>query len=192
LVILNDVNLEFALSLLLEPQEKFLRNCVFENYQGKGPGGQKRNRVKSGVRASLKSTRLSVTADNFRETKLNKNSAYQKLRLALALSFFTSESLANNLLTEELSKDNYNTFDPINKVRKIFRDKVSPNHHDFCLCIFLILTTLLQEEGNLKQTAESLGVSSSRMIKLLVKDKQSFEAAQRIRYKFDKLPIKIN
>ena len=74
-----------ALWLALEP-EQLLRRCAQSPFQGPGPGGQKRNRVYSGVRLVHAESGLSAEASERREARRNLEDALRRLRLAMALS----------------------------------------------------------------------------------------------------------
>ena len=71
--------------LALEP-EQLLRRCAQSPFQGPGPGGQKRNRVYSGVRLVPCQSGFSAEASERREARRNLEDALHRLRLAMALS----------------------------------------------------------------------------------------------------------
>lgn len=59
---------------------------VFESFRGAGPGGQKRNKTSSAVRATHTATGLSATSDTTRSQHDNKAHALLRLRHVLTVS----------------------------------------------------------------------------------------------------------
>jgi len=78
--------------ILAQDDESLLRECERTSFQGSGPGGQKRNRVLSGVRLVHRPTGLRAESSDRRESKRNFDSALQRLRLELALDFFRGDA----------------------------------------------------------------------------------------------------
>ena len=65
--------------------DALLARCDFTWYQASGPGGQKRNRKYSAARVSHPPTKLSATCVETRDQNKNKTLALRKLRLELAV-----------------------------------------------------------------------------------------------------------
>lgn len=65
---------------LSEDSETLRRHCVFQPYQAQGPGGQKRNRVYSGMRAVHGSSGIQAQAHERREAERNRQAALLRLR----------------------------------------------------------------------------------------------------------------
>ncbi len=131
-------------SLLLKP-EKLLDECVQDRFQASGPGGQKRNRVYSGLRLKHIPTGLQVTASEHRESRRNLDEALRKLRLELALGAADARDL------------------PAPPPIMNFRAKVNSAHEDFPLLAFMALRALDESQGRLEAAATRLGVSSSAL-----------------------------
>ncbi len=131
-------------SLLLKP-EKLLGECLQDRFQASGPGGQKRNRVYSGLRLKHVPTGLQVTASEHREGRRNLEEALRKLRLELALCAADARDL------------------PAPPPLMPFRAKVNPAHEEFPLLAFTALRALDESQGRLEAAATLLGVSSSAL-----------------------------
>ena len=63
----------------------FERSCRLEFYMASGPGGQKRNRTCSAVRATHKKTTISAVAEGSRSQGDNKEKALKRLKKKIAL-----------------------------------------------------------------------------------------------------------
>lgn len=86
--------------LALEP-EALLRRCDQTPFQGPGPGGQKRNRVYSGVRLRHAESGLSAEASERREARRNLADALHRLRLAMALALPVSVADSSGPMSSE-------------------------------------------------------------------------------------------
>ncbi len=137
-------------ALLLEP-EKLLAQCAQDRFQASGPGGQKRNRVYSGLRLKHGPTGLQVTASEHRESRRNLEEALRKLRMELAFGAAGARDLPAPL--------------PIQPPVPLppFRAKVSPSHEDFPLLAYMALRALDESQGRLEAAATRLGTGSSAL-----------------------------
>jgi hypothetical protein len=67
------------------PPENLLKDCGQARFQGSGPGGQKRNRVYSGVRLTHVPSGLTAECVDSRASGRNVGEALSRLRLVIAL-----------------------------------------------------------------------------------------------------------
>ena len=119
--------------------------CVMENFQASGPGGQKRNRKFSAVRITHKPTNLSVISTETRSQSNNRRIALRKLRLKLAIA----------IRGPDISLD---------------RLKISLSNPMYPLWVALLFDKLWQFKFCVSDTAESLDISTPKLIKLIARD----------------------
>jgi hypothetical protein len=198
--------------LALEPAG-LLRRCVQTPFQGPGPGGQKRNRVYSGVRLSHSESGLVAEASESREARRNLEGALHRLRLALALSLPLSaprdpsppESLAppestqaaapgsaRNTVPSAVSPSMETRPDPVRPeaVRPRIRVEANPRHADFPRFVLEALAALDAAEGGLSRAGSNLGVTSSALTRFLRSEKAVWAKAQEIRKRHGLHPLK--
>ena len=162
------------------PLEGLLRTCKQSRYQGSGPGGQKRNRVYSGVRLTHEPSGLSIEAEARRESLGNLDDALHKLRIQLALSItqFKGGDVKNDS-TLPLEIENSSVF-----TSPAFRTKVSESHFDFPKFVFRAVYFLIKYEGQISGAAESLGCTASALTRFLKIDKGVWATAKGIRERY--------
>ena len=156
-----DLLKEYA-SVLVQSPEAFLAACTQTSFQGSGPGGQKRNRVYSGVKLTHASTGESVTAAEFRETDRNRKAASRKLRLKIALTVLEGIPEFDSLQDEAQSLLLKPTPD-----WPAFRAKINVEHVDFPNCVFTVLGLLQMRGGDIAPAAALLDVSNSALIRFI-------------------------
>jgi len=160
------------------PPEDLLRLTERQNFQSSGPGGQKRNRVRSAVRLKLPALELISECGEFREADRNLKKALRGLRLKLALA------AAENVETE--SREEYD-FAPAR--RPAFRVRVNPEHDDFPEFAFRALGALRYFRGDQKAAAAVLEVSPSALVRFLKIDKRVFARANDCRTRLGLPPL---
>ncbi len=151
--------------LSLSPQE-FLSECQLSTYQGSGAGGQKRNKVKSGIRLTLVGSDYTVTYCEKRSARENPLVAVDKLKILLALS---ERHLEGN--AEELEFPGSST-------------KINLKNKEYPMFIKNVLDVLRVKKGEMRKTAEVFGISSSALNKVFHKDKRLLEKVQGMRREF--------
>lgn len=142
--------LSYETELLLS-DDAFLARCTREAYQASGAGGQKRNRVLSGVRLIHRPTGLRAEDCSGREAHRNLKEALAKLRLELCFSAIAQkQKLSGNYDFPEsrISKDN-------------------PRYPFF---VWLVLGQIVEDLGEIKGTANRIGWSSSALTRQIGRD----------------------
>lgn len=169
--------------LSLEPAE-LLRRCVQTPFQGPGPGGQKRNRVYSGVRLSHPESGLAAEASESREARRNLEDALHRLRLAMALSLPLSAH--RDPSPPDAPPDPGRPA----AARPRIRVEANPRHADFPRFVLEALAALDAAEGRLSQAGGNLGVTASALTRFLRSEKAAWAKAQEIRKRRGLHPLK--
>jgi hypothetical protein len=146
------------------PPEELLRACGQARFQGSGPGGQKRNRVYSGVRLTHPESGLTAESVDSRASLRNLHAALARLRMNLALS----ASLPG--------------CDPAAvQAPAAFRAGANPGHADFPLFVLRALHLLAWHQGQIAPAAAALDCTASALTRFFKSDKGVWAKARAIR-----------
>lgn len=156
-----------AYRLLALTPEELLRQCRQARFQGSGPGGQKRNRVYSGVRVTHGATGLTAESVDSRASLRNLGAAVGRLRMVLALSA--------SLL--DCDPDQGAAGSP----QAPFRAGASASHEDYPRFLLRALHHLAWHRGQLAPAAAALGCSASALTRFFKADKAAWARAKDIR-----------
>ncbi len=137
--------------------EELFRQCGMEAFKGSGNGGQKRNKTSSAVRLRHAPTGITVTDCSGRSQHQNRHEALKKLRFQLALDVRTGSPSVPE------------------------RAEVGLDSPDYPLWTAAMVDNLLKNSFSLKDTAGALGLSSSKLVKLLYRDPALWQAVNRFR-----------
>jgi hypothetical protein len=156
--------------------DKFGSHFLQTAYQASGPGGQKRNRVYSGVR--LKHCQLPVTATAAEFREVHKNVAMAILRLRLQLVFFLF-SADNKEMAAVMAES-------LPKAEELARVRVgaSDQHWDYPFTLLLVLHLLLYFKGHISEVSALLKISTASVVKFLKKNKAAWQILQHYRQYF--------
>jgi hypothetical protein len=132
---------------LTTDDENLIKECSISFFKATGKGGQKRNKTSSAVRITHTPTSTVVTASEDRSQHKNRHIALKKLRLQLA--FNCREDFTGKLTV------------PLN---------TSPNNNLFYILIAEILDCFYENNYSISATAELLGISSSKLLKIIYKE----------------------
>ncbi len=187
------IALSDAFGWLMLPAEDFLRQCQRTPYQASGPGGQKRNRVYSGIRFQHTSSGLRAESAAHREAARNQKDALQKLRLELALAASRSVPLFADRADRAAGDGAAQPDEPIAIPADFpaFRAKINPEHRDFPCVVLLGLIALRQSHGEPKGAGQQLGVSTSACVKFFAIHKQVSAEANRIRERLGRPALRV-
>jgi len=158
-----------------------LKQCLQSRFQGSGPGGQKRNRVYSGVRLTHGPSGLTAECVDSRASARNVGEALSRLRLALALAAapagrtVTGEEPSNPEVTPgDIPRDDAPAAGP-------FRAGANPSHPDYARGALLALSRLRFHAGQLAPAAAALGCTPSALTRFLKEEKSVWARAREIR-----------
>ncbi len=171
--------------LALSPEE-LLRGCKQSRYQGSGPGGQKRNRVYSGIRLVHEASGISIEADARRESRRNLEDALHRLRLEFALSVAAWPALpALPVLNKGPESADASSASRLEATSAFmapgFRAHVSPGHADFPIFALRAIYFLDRHRGQASAAAQAMGCTASALARFLKADKALWTRAREIR-----------
>jgi hypothetical protein len=165
--------------------DALLRQCNVDTYRSSGPGGQHRNKVSSAVRLRHKPSGLMTTGDQSRSQHENKRLALKRLRKEIATSLRASVDLAAapaRPLSECIHKDKRRPKGPL-------RLDVGRKDHRFWQVVAQLLDRLETAEGRAGDASDSLGISTSNLIRIFKSDTTALSAAQSIRKRYGHKPF---
>lgn len=175
-----------AWAWLCLPPEALLKECRQSRFQGSGPGGQKRNRVYSGVRLVHAPSGLSAECVDSRASARNVGEALARLRLALALAPVPAR------LPEPASPEDGaapgQAADPA--PGGPFRAEANPSHPDYARGALRALCLLHGHAGQLAPAAAALGCTPSALTRYLKAEKAIWARAREIRVANGLHPLK--
>ena len=149
--------------------EELLRQCETERLRRSGPGGQRRNKVETGVRVRHKPTGIVVEACERRSQAENRQVALGRLRIQLALEIRcpAEPGQAPSRLWRSRSSAG--------------RISVNAAHEDFPALLAEALDRIAAHKGDVKPAAEALFCTPSQLIKLLKKEGDALPLVNRWR-----------
>jgi RF-1 domain len=160
-------------ALLAQP-ETLLATCRRETYQGSGAGGQKRNRVRSGMRLLHDATGLRAENCEHREAARNVAEALHSLRLQIAVK------LGGLAETEA----------PPPEARARFRVETNASHADYPISAAVSICAMRATQGRVAEAALSLGCSGSALTRHFKADKNIWAEVLRMRAEEGLGPLK--
>jgi hypothetical protein len=182
--------LDCARWLALSPAA-LLARCAQSPYQGPGPGGQKRNRVYSGVRLTHPESGLAAESSESREAGRNVESALHRLRLALALAAAPVGTVGAVARDAPAAAAAGAAGDPAGSVpgaaeafalaSRGFRAACNPSHADYPRFACAALLCLAARAGRLSESAAALGCTASALTRFLRADKAVWARANAVR-----------
>jgi len=140
------------------PPEDLLKQCHVERLRRSGPGGQRRNKVETGVRLCHRPTGVRAEACERRSLAENQRIALGRLRLNLALEVRCpcTQGQGPSPLWESRCRGG--------------RISVSASHHDFPAVLAEALDRIAARDGDVKETANQLACTASQLMKLVKKE----------------------
>src|SRR4051812_43989241 len=169
-----------AWAWLSAPPEALLGECRQSRFQGSGPGGQKRNRVYSGVRLTHGPSGLWAESVDSRASARNLAEALSRLRLAIALAAVPAipreagaeKGPGNGGVTEGAALSG----DPAPNIA--FRAGANPAHPDYARGALRALSLLRFHGGQLASAAAALGCTPSALTRYLKEEKAVWARAR--------------
>lgn len=139
----------------LDPEE-LLKQCDLELGRRRGPGGQHRAAVASGVYLKHRSTGIEAQATERRSPAVNRSRAVRRLRLRLALKTRTIPP-RSNFVPSELWRCR----------RQGTRIAVNPDHADYPALLAEALDLVVVRRWDVAGAAGLLGVTMSQLSRLI-------------------------
>jgi hypothetical protein len=135
------------------PIDDLLADCDIRRTRRSGPGGQHRNKVETAVVIEHRPTTIHAEANERRSQEQNRQVAIHRLRIKLAITHRTNPASVPSELWEARTAGG--------------KLSVSGEHDDFPALLAEALNRVAIAEFDLADAAESLGISSSQLVKLL-------------------------
>jgi hypothetical protein len=135
------------------PIDDLLADCDMRRTRRSGPGGQHRNKVETAVVIEHRPTAIHAEANERRSQEQNRQVALHRLRIKLAITHRTNPASVPSELWQARTAGG--------------KLSVNGEHDDFPGLLAEALDWIAVAEFDLAGAAESLGVSSSQLVKLL-------------------------
>ena len=133
--------------------ETLLAECDLERLRRSGPGGQRRNKVETGVRLRHRTSGLFSEATERRSAEQNLQAAIRRLRFALAVEVRHAPQVIPSALWQE-------------RIRRR-RLTVNLEHDDLPALLAEALDHLAAENWNVQTISQRLDISTTQLVKLL-------------------------
>lgn len=157
--------------LKLKPIE-LLKYCIQEPYQGSGAGGQKRNRVYSGIRLKLKEYPIDACNCEHRETKRNTESALLELRKKIAYYAISAKI-------------------DFGEIPQLPTAKISQENPQYPFFIYQLLSLLWTHQGLSAQIAPLMNWTHSALLRQIGRDAKLAQEFHKIRDHFQLARLKL-
>lgn len=142
----------------LDPR-MLLAECQSATTRRSGPGGQHRNKVETAVVLTHGPTGISAEANEQRSQQANRQRAFTRLRMRLAVEIRTPAGPTSDLWRSRNSGG---------------RLAINPDHADFPALVAEALNHLAACEFQPQEAAAGLEISASQLVKLLKKSPAAF------------------
>jgi hypothetical protein len=142
------------------PEDQFAKHVRVRFRRDRGPGGQHRNKVETGVVATYTPLGIEAAASEKRSQADNRKVAFFRLRVELALEHRTSPH----------EQPSQRWSDRIRAKRL----EINPTHHDFPALLAEALNMLEANDWNVSISSERLAISSSQLVKFLKLEPRAF------------------
>jgi hypothetical protein len=165
--------------LIEAPDEVLLRQVEMEFTRTRGPGGQHRNKVESGVRLSHRDSGLVVTATERRSQHENRRQALQRFRQTLAVEVraeATQREAWPRSAAALIGSKNW--------------PNLSPKTPGYWTLAARVLDRLSADGARLSDSAARLGVSTASLSKFLSGNADLWQATLRLRQKAGLPPLR--
>jgi hypothetical protein len=149
-------------------------SCRLEFYMASGPGGQKKNRTYSAVRATHKRTTISTVAEESRSQSDNKEKALKRLKKKIALQVRKDFSSTGFKVHPEAAA----------LFLKEGIKKINSKNRLYPLYCAVLLDSIYTSKGKLSEASKRLNSSTGKLNKVISSDKDIFNAVNSLRSSF--------
>ncbi|MDA1013668.1 MAG: peptide chain release factor-like protein [Planctomycetota bacterium] len=146
-----------------KPLDELVAECEIRRVRRSGPGGQRRNKVETGVQLVHRPTQLTVEASERRSAVDNRRIALKRLRIKLAITIRQPTDLAGLAHPVWLSRCRRG------------RIQVSESHEDIPVLLAAALDSLASADWDTRVAAEHLGCTTSQLVRFLKTEPNAFE-----------------
>ena len=156
--------------------QRLLSDCRQKRIRRGGPGGQRRNKVETGIVLHHRPTGVEAEASERRHLRENLHLAIRRLRLKLAVMIRVPASSVASPLWRERCRSG--------------RIVVSDHHDDFAAILAEALDALAFAQWDHRSAARSLGCSPTQLVRLIGRWPQAWELVNRRRGELGLRPLK--
>ena len=156
-------------------EKELIKDCHARRQRRSGPGGQHRNKVETAIVITHTPSGIQGAASERRNQAENRKHALFRLRINLAIHLRTSRSKQSELWNSRTSNN---------------RITINPQHSDFPAVLAEALDIIVDQELNIKKSAEILSVSSSQLVKLIKADSLAWQQLNQLRSTAGQHPLK--
>lgn len=151
------------------PPEQLLAECDVRRLRRSGPGGQRRNKVETGVALKHRPTGVKAEAAERRSQAENRSAALFRLRVNLALEI-------------RFPRGPDETPSPLWQARcRGGRIDVAASHEDFPVLLAEALDAISACDADVKAAAAELGCTASQLVKLVKREPRAIAVVNRWR-----------
>lgn len=150
---------------LAASDDELFQQCRCDFFKATGKGGQKRNKTSSAVRLTHSASGLVVSDSSSRSQHENRTKAIRKLRFQIALKIRNEPADISEIQTD-----------------------ISLRNPRYSQLVAGLLDVLFQHGWSVKDAAEQLQITTSRLVKILYRDPELWQEVNRQR-EISGLPI---
>lgn len=174
------------------PPTKLLDQCQMNQLRRSGPGGQHRNKVSTAILWLHRPTGIRAEASESREQSKNRQNAFQRLRLQLAICVRSEqdhcwrETLPSGTILE-INPDEIGSV--VRRTWSSRKLKISSKHEDFPSVMAIVLDDLHLAGGQPSLVGPLWKASTTAVVTLIASDQQCLAEVNRWRRHHDRKPL---
>lgn len=163
---MNSIESQCWVHFLYLTDQELMKQCVFDRFRARGPGGQKKNKTDSAVRIRHISLGLIGLSSESRSQHVNRIYALRRLRLKIALT------LRNNDQDDQIELEKF--------VQQMKTTSFALNIRDprYPIIVASLFDELNANDWKISITAKKIGITSSALNKFLRSNSEVWRALQ--------------